>query len=116
MAPEEMRRPPSVRGGTMSTRKPSLGAGRRKEVRRARAVLAEVEVEPDHRAGDRQPLDQHAGDEFVGREIGERAIECEHDCAIEAGRGQEPQLGGLLGQPESRHLRAEEAQRMRLKR
>ena len=47
-------------------RKAVVRALRHQEIRRAAPVLAEMEVEADHRAGDGEPLDQDALDEFLG--------------------------------------------------
>jgi len=44
-------------------------------------------------------LDQDAGDELLGRwRLGQCFVERQHDGAIEPGRGEEPQFGGLVGQ------------------
>ncbi len=75
---------------------------------------AEVEVEADHGAGDGKALDQDAVDEFLRRKAGQRRVEGEHDRAVEPGRGQKPQFGGLVGQPEQRLAGIEEGARMRL--
>ena len=53
-------------------------------------------------------------DEFLGAQYRQRRVEAQHDRAVEPGGGQEPQLVALVGQPEQRLLRAEEAARMRL--
>jgi hypothetical protein len=47
--------------------------------------------------------------------VRQRGIECQYDGAIEAGGGQKPQLGGLVGQPEQRFAGMEKGARMRLK-
>ena len=73
---------------------------RLEELRRAPALLAEMEVEADGGAADRQPFDQDVGDELLGGEPGERGVEGEHHRAVEPGRGQQPQLGGLGRKPE----------------
>ncbi len=59
-------------------------------------------------------LDQDAANELLGGEVGERRIEGEHDRAVEPGRGQEPQFGRLVGEPEQLFVRMEEGARMRL--
>ena len=61
---------------------------------RAAPVLAVMEIEADRHALDREPADQDAGDEILGRERGERRIEGEHQCAVEPARGKQAQLGG----------------------
>ena len=73
-----------------------------------------MEIEADRNAGDRQPLDQDARDEVLGRELGQRRVEPQHDGAVEPGRRQQPQLRPLVGQAEQRLVRPEEAARVRL--
>ena len=109
-----MRRPLSSNRGTMSTAKPWRAPAAARIVGRAGAVGAEMEIEADRDAGDREPLDQDALDEFLGAERRQRRVEAQHDRAVEPGRRQQPQLVALVGQPEQRLLRAEEAARMRL--
>ncbi len=84
------------------------------EIRRAGAVHAEMEVEADHGAGDGKALDQDALDKTFRRKAGQRRVEGEHDRAVEPGRGQKPQFGRLVGQPEQRLAGIEEGARMRL--
>ena len=79
-----------------------------------RRVLAEMEVEADHGAGDGEAVDQNALDEVLGAEPRQRRVEGEHDRAVEPGRGQQPELGGLRGEVERGLVRAEERARMRL--
>ena len=51
---------------------------------RAGAPLAEEEVVADDDVADAEPLDEHVGDEVVGRQAGERRVEGEHDGEVEA--------------------------------
>ena len=53
-------------------------------------------------------------DELLGAEPGQRRVEGEHDRAVEPGRGQQPELGGLRGEVERRLVGLEEGARMRL--
>ena len=76
-------------------RKAVVGALRHQEVRRAAPRLAEMEVEADHRAADGEPVHQDALDELLGAEARQRGVEGEQDRAVEPGRGQQPELGGL---------------------
>ena len=46
--------------------------------------------------------------------LAKRRVESQHDRAVEPGRGQQPQFGGLVGQPEQRLAGVEESARMRL--
>ena len=90
------------------------GALRGEIAGRAAALRAEMEIEADRNAGHRQPLHQHACDEVLGRELGQRRVEAEHDGAVEPGRRQQPQLRPLVGQPEQRLVRPKDAARVRL--
>ncbi len=85
-----------------------------KKLRRAGSAHAEVEVKPDHGAAHREPLDQDAADEVGRGQMGQRSVEGKHDRAVESGRRQQPQFGGLVGQPEQRLAGIEESARMRL--
>jgi hypothetical protein len=91
-----------------------LVALRLQKLRRAAAILAEVEVEADHRPGDGEALHQDVGDEPFGGEVGQRRVEGEQDRAVEAGRREQPQLRGLGTQQERRRIRLKECARMRL--
>ena len=71
-----------------------------KKVGRTRAFGAEMEVEADRRPAYREAFDQDAADEFIGGKPCQRGVECEHDRAVEAARGEEPQFRGFVGQPE----------------
>ena len=73
-----------------------------------------MKIKADRRAAHGEPLDQDPFDELLGGEAGKRRVEGEHDRAVEAGRGEEPQLAGLVGQAEQRLVRIEEGARMRL--
>ena len=86
-------------------REAALAALGREKLRRAGAARAEMKIKADRRAADGEPLDQNPFDELLGGEAGERRVEGEHDRAVEAGRGEEPQLAGLVGQPEQRLVR-----------
>ena len=106
--------PPSEKGGTISTAKPYWRAGRRQEFRRAGAAPAEMEIEADHDRGDREALDQDLPHEILGRQTRQRRIETHDDRPVEARHGEQPQLGGLVAQPEYRLVRPEDGARMRL--
>ena len=95
-------------------RKAVVGALRHQEIRRAAPRLAEMEVEADHRAADGEPVHQDAFDKLLGAEAGQRGVEIEQDCAVEPGRGEQPELGDLGREVERRLVRAEEGPRMRL--
>ena len=73
-----------------------------------------MEVEADGRAGDAERVDQNPPDEFIRAERRQRRVEAQHDRAVQAGGRKQPQLVALVGQPEQRLLRTEEAARMRL--
>ena len=73
-----------------------------------------MEVEADHGAADGKALDQDAADEGFRRKVGQRRVESQHDRAVEPARGQKPQFGGLVGQPEQWLAGIEEGARMRL--
>ena len=72
-----------------------------------------MEVETDHRAADREPPDEDAGNELVGGEPRERRVEGQQDGSIETGRGEQPQFAGLVGQLEHRRAGIEECAGMR---
>src|ERR1700728_2207667 len=73
-----------------------------------------MEIEADYGAADGKAFEQDAGDELFGGEICERAGECEHNGAVEAGSSEEPQLRSLGREPEQPLLRMKENARMRL--
>ena len=77
-------------------------------------MAAEAEIESDHGAGNSQPLKQDVLDEALCRRLRQRGVELEHDGAGKAGRREQAQLGGLVGEAEQRLLRPEEAARMGL--
>ena len=79
----------------MSTEKPWCAPCASRKSGEPRRVLAEMEVEADRGARDRQPVDQDVGDELLGGQPGERRVEGQHDRTVETGCGEEPQLGGL---------------------
>ena len=89
-------------------------AGSGEIIGRAGPVGAEMEIEADRDAGDREPVEQDALDEFLGAQRRQRRVEAQHDRAVEPGRRQQPQLVALVGEAEQRLLRPEEAARMRL--
>src|SRR5882672_8235856 len=82
---------------------------------RARSRLAEVEVETNRGARNGEPIDQHLLDEGVGLQRRKRVIKLHHDGAVECGRGEQAQLGGLVGQAKQRLIRPEEGSGMGLK-
>ena len=84
------------------------------EARRADPALAEMKVVADRDAADSEPLDQIMVNEILRRGPGAGLVEGHHDGAGEPGSGQQPQLGGLVGEPELGGVRAEKAARMRL--
>ena len=75
-----------------------------------------MKIESGDDAGHREALHQHALDEFAGGKIGERGVEGQHDGAVEARAGEQPQLLALVAQPEQRIVGTEIAARMRLER
>src|SRR5258708_24973857 len=83
--------------------------------RRAGSRLAEMEVETDRGARNGEPIDQHILDECVRLQSRKRVIKLHHDGAVECGRGEQAQLGGLVGQAKQRLIRPEEGPGMRLK-
>ena len=84
------------------------------KIRRARARIAEMKIESDHRARNRQPIDQDAADEFLGGQTCKCSVEFEQDCAIKVGGRQQSQLAGLRTQAERRCLRLKVAAGVRL--
>ena len=72
----------------------------------------EIEADRDARGG--KSVDQHLFDECGRFQSRERVIELHHDGAVEAGRGEQAQLLGGIGQVEQRLARIEESARMRL--
>jgi len=88
----------------------------REQRRRSGAALAEMEIITHRDAADAEPADQIVVNEILRAGAGARAVEGHHHGAVEAGAGEQPQLRGLVGQPELRRMRAEEAARMRLER
>ena len=73
-----------------------------------------MEIEADHDGGDREALDQDLPHEIFRRQRRERRVETQHDRAVEAGLGEQPQLRGLVAQAEDRLVRLEDGARMRL--
>ena len=86
------------------------------KARRADPALAEMKVVADRDAADAEPLDQVMVNEILRRGAGAGLVEGHHHGAGKPGAGQQPQLGGFVGQPELRGVRAEKAARMRLER
>ena len=84
------------------------------QARRADPALAEMEVVADRDAADAEPLDQVMVNEILRRGPGAGLVEGHHHGAGKPGPGQQPQLVGLVGEPELRGVRAEKAARMRL--
>ena len=82
--------------------------------RRARPRPAEMEIETDGGAGDGEPVDEHLFDELSGLQSRKCGVKLHHDRAVEFCRGQQPQLGGLVGQAKQRLVRIEVGTRMRL--
>ena len=93
---------------------PSRGASAHQQARRSDPALAEMEVVADRDAADAEPLDQIMVNEILRRGAGAGLVEGHHHGAVKPGPGQQPQLVGLVGQPELRAVRAEKAARMRL--
>ena len=86
------------------------------QARRADPALAEMKVVADGDAADSEPLDQVMVNEILRRGPGADFVEGHHDGAGEPGPGQQPQLSGLVGEPELGAVRAEKAARVRLER
>ena len=107
-APVELERSDHVDG------KAELAALRRKEIRRAGAVLAEMKVEADHGPADAEPPDQNIADELIRGQARQSCVKGQDDRTIEPGRGEQPQLGVLVGQAKQRLAGMEEGPRMRL--
>jgi hypothetical protein len=84
------------------------------KLRRTFPVGAEVEVEPNHRPRNAEAVDENVLHKSVGRQAREGGVEPHHECAGEPGRGQEPQLGGLVRQAEERMAGPQHRARMRL--
>ncbi len=84
------------------------------EARRADPALAEMKVVADGNPADAEALDQVMVNEILRRGSGAGLVEGHHHGAVEPGPGQQPQLVGLVGEPELRAVRAEKAARMRL--
>ena len=79
---------------------PSRGASLTKQARRADPALAEMKVVADRDAADSEPLDQVMVNEILRRGAGAGLVEGHDHGAGEPGSGQQPQLAGLVGQPE----------------
>ena len=75
-----------------------------------------MKVIADRDTADPEPLDQIMVNEILRRGPGAGLVEGHHDSAGEPGSGQQPQLSGLVGEPELGGIRAEKAARMRLER
>ena len=102
--------------GCTSTSMPSRRRLADQKARRADPALAEMKVVADRDAADSEPLDQIMVNEILRRGSGAGLVEGHHHGAREPGSGQQPQLSGLVGEPELRGVRAEETARMRLER
>src|SRR5262245_26810163 len=76
--------------------------------------LAEMEIEADRDARGGKSVDQHLFDERGRLKSRERVIELHHDGTVEPGRGEQAELGGLVGQAKKRLVRIEEGAGMRL--
>ena len=64
----------------------------------ALAVVAEVEVLADHHGAGGQALDEHLLHELAGRLLRSGLVEAEHDGGVQAGVGQQLELGRQVGQ------------------
>ena len=84
------------------------------QARRADPALAEMKVVADRDAADAEPFDQVMVNEILRRGPGAGLVEGHHHGAGKPGPGQQPQLGGLVGEPELGGIRAEKAARMGL--
>ena len=84
------------------------------EARRADPALAEMKVVADRDAADSEPFDQVMVNEILRRGPGAALVEGHHHGAGKPGPGQQPELAGLVGEPELGGVRAEEAARMGL--
>ncbi len=84
------------------------------QARRADAALAEMKVIADRDAADAEPLDQIVVNEILRAGSGPHLVEGHDHGAREPGPGQQPQLSGLVGEPELGGVRAEKPARMRL--
>ena len=73
-----------------------------------------MEVVADRDAADPEAPDQVMVNEILRRGAGAALVEGHHHRARKPGPGQQSQLGGLVGEPELRRVRAEEPARMRL--
>ena len=93
MREDEMGSSPSSSRSSISTAKPCASPAASQEIRRAAALVAEMEIGADDDAGDAQRLDQEAGDEVLGLDLREVAVERHHDDAVEPERLGEPRLG-----------------------
>jgi hypothetical protein len=75
-----------------------------------------MKVIADRDAADPEPLDQVMVNEILRRGSGPGLVEGHDDGAREPGSRQQPQLSGLVGEPELGAVRAEKAARMRFER
>ena len=114
MALEENTSPSSATGSTMVMPKPNRCASRAHGVGRAGAPLAEEEVVADDDVAHAEPVDQHVRDEVVGRQVGERRIEGEHDREVEAEAFEQRELAFERREVEVRLRGLEELARVRL--
>ncbi len=83
---------------------------------RADPPLAEMEVVTDRNPADAQSSDQVMVNEILRTGFRPSLVEGHHDGARQPRAGQKPQLGGLIGEPELRGVRAEIPPRMGLER
>ena len=74
-----------------------------------------MKVKADSRPAHGETLDQDAGDECFRGKLRQGLVERQHDGAVEAGGGEEPQFGGFIGQPKQRLAGIEKGARVRLK-
>ena len=111
------RRPAGPGARTAAPHRPKSRAGRPAAARKSgvpRRSLPKWKLKPITAPVMARRSTRMSCDEFLGAEPGQRRVEGQHDRAVEPGRGQQPELGGLRGEVERRLVGLEEGARMRL--
>ena len=76
--------------------------------------MSEMKIEADGRAANAEPAHEDAHDELFRAQRREGLVERQHQRAVEPGRGEQAQLGLLVGQPEDRVVRPQHLARVGL--
>ena len=109
-----MRAPSSENAGTMSTVKPCVRPAASRKAGEPARPLPKWKSKPTTTPATAKRSIRILRTKSSAGERRERRVEPHHDHAVEAGAGEQAQLGGLVAQPEHRLVRPKHRARMRL--